>query len=170
MKVEREWECFGCRCMVGIMAMGHRCGYVSVSLDNPLYGVRYDDLPDGFEPGVNGGITYSRWEIGGDRWVFGFDYDHCWDIPDDACIEYYAECNPGIEDRVLEIFRKGVSPDARVATLEMAIDDCNRLAEYLDSWIGRKYVLTIDDFRYGSLREPDEIICKGIRYVPEYEA
>lgn len=147
------------------MPAGHRCGYVLVEKGHPLYGVLDDELPVDFRPEVNGGITYAGHKNNDDRWAFGFDFDHYWDIPDDACNEYKMACNPGLKLENLEIINTRLDPDARVATLDMAVEDCERLAECLLEWSGKPYVYTIDDSWYYSDRVPDEIVCKGIRYV-----
>ncbi len=41
--VEREFEHAGYKCVVTFNAMGHRCGYVGIPKNHPLYGKEYSD-------------------------------------------------------------------------------------------------------------------------------
>lgn len=41
--VEQEFEHAGYKCVVTFNAMGHRCGYVGIPKDHPLYGKEYSD-------------------------------------------------------------------------------------------------------------------------------
>ena len=41
--VEREFEHAGYKCVVTFGAMGHRCGYVGIPKNHPLYGKDYSD-------------------------------------------------------------------------------------------------------------------------------
>ena len=45
-KVESDFTYKGYRCVVIFGDMGHRCGYVGVGADNPLYGKDYSDYLD----------------------------------------------------------------------------------------------------------------------------
>lgn len=149
--VEKSWEHNGYHCEVRIMPMGHRCGYVFVEKGHPLYGVDATfNCVYGFDPDVNGGLTYSERE--GDSWVFGFDFAHCWNIPDPAI-------NP---DAYLNSIARKWEPDARVGTLDRAVHDCESLADTLKEWEGHEFVYNLDD--YCSEREPDAIVCHGVRY------
>ena len=42
-KVEEDFEYNGLRCVVALMSMGHRCGYVGITKEHPLYGKDYDN-------------------------------------------------------------------------------------------------------------------------------
>jgi len=42
-KVESEFKYAGYKCIVIMVAMGHRCGYVGIPKDHPLYGLDYSD-------------------------------------------------------------------------------------------------------------------------------
>lgn len=39
--VEREFEHVGYKCVVTFNVMGHRCGYVGIPKNHPLYGKEY---------------------------------------------------------------------------------------------------------------------------------
>ena len=41
--VEKEFEHAGLKCVVVMQRMAHRCGYVGVNKDHPLYGKDYED-------------------------------------------------------------------------------------------------------------------------------
>lgn len=45
-KVESDFTYKGYRCVVVFQDMGHRCGYVGIDADNPLYGKQYSDYLD----------------------------------------------------------------------------------------------------------------------------
>ena len=42
-KVESDFKHEGFRCVVIMISMGHRCGYVGVSKEHPLFGLDYSD-------------------------------------------------------------------------------------------------------------------------------
>lgn len=63
---------------------GSLCAYVGVSVDHPLAGWDYDDLP----VSAHGGLTYSGINVHGDgsTYWYGWDYNHsgdksAWDSP-----------------------------------------------------------------------------------------
>lgn len=150
--IEKRFECNGYKCEVRIARddyCRHRRGYVFVDESHPLYGVCGSELPEDFKPKVNGGITYSTKE--GDKWVFGFDYCHCWNIPD-----------PKLTDYTRPRFGENDIPD----TLANAMKDCINLAEALKDYEGRDYVWTIDDWGFMSERKPAAINLQGNLYVP----
>lgn len=148
----------GYECEVRIINDDHRSGYVAVGNGHPLYKVDYSCVPDDFDPNVNGGLTYSRQEE--EDWVFGFDFAHCWNIPDLAICK---DKDAAEKARIVRKYEKG----ARTDTLEEAIKDCKNLAEALKEYESKEYVYTLDEWNYHSDREPDAIVCKGIRYEKE---
>ena len=83
--IEKHWVYKGFPCVVKVIEhLGHRCGYVGLTKDHPLYGQkRYD-----FDLECNGGITYSESSLSEvedtEHWWLGFDYAHFWDRPDPA--------------------------------------------------------------------------------------
>lgn len=42
-KVENEFDYLGLKCVVLALDYGHRCGYVGISQDHPLFGIEYGD-------------------------------------------------------------------------------------------------------------------------------
>lgn len=42
-RVEKHWRAFNCECVVAMMGIGHRCGYVGVDKNHPLYGCTYHE-------------------------------------------------------------------------------------------------------------------------------
>jgi hypothetical protein len=59
MKIEKEWTTqAGLKAQVIATPMGHRCGYVSVPAEHPMFGKHYDDV----EVTVHGGLTYAEAE------------------------------------------------------------------------------------------------------------
>lgn len=80
--VEKVFEHNGFVCVVAMMDMGHRCGYVGVPKSHKYYGKDYTRIEQYID--CHGGLTYS-----GDRnypladrndlWWFGWDYAHLYD-------------------------------------------------------------------------------------------
>ena len=83
MAIEKDWISeAGLRCVCLIVRGTHRCGYVQVSNDSPLFGMNYDQVP----VECHGGLTYSDvandgsdYPVKSDGWWFGFD---CWHADD----------------------------------------------------------------------------------------
>lgn len=78
--VERDWRHCGLRCVVVFTRQTHRCGYVFVPKTNPVFDLKYDDVP----VDVHGGLTFGSRKLVGVRetdegsW-FGFDCAHLGD-------------------------------------------------------------------------------------------
>ena len=79
--IEREFEESGLQCCTRAVGLGHRCGYVALTKEHPLYGksweTAYDIAPD-LE--VDGGITFAQGTD--DMWILGWDAGHSWHRPD----------------------------------------------------------------------------------------
>ncbi len=46
-RVEKDWHFNDLRCVVIMTSMGHRCGYVGVPIEHPLFAVNYSEsIPD----------------------------------------------------------------------------------------------------------------------------
>lgn len=94
-KIEKDWTTeAGLRAVIIATPMGHRCGYVGVSKDSPLYGLGYDDV----YASVHGGLTYAsrnnKYPVESDLYWFGFDCAHYddkkdWSIMDESHKEIY---------------------------------------------------------------------------------
>lgn len=133
--VEREFEHCRLKCVVVMRDMGHRCGYVGVNKDHPLYGAFYDDETIS-NLDVHGGITYSsdgsgQYPIESDLWWFGFDCAHYMDLNDHgAALKYF----PHLREQIL--FRKQIDErykidGAFVRTIKYIKEQCKILAEQL---------------------------------------
>lgn len=157
---EITFEHCGYECEVRIIHDSHRSGYVAVKEGHPLYGVYYDDVPNDFNPDVNGGLTYSREE--GDDWAFGFDFAHCWNIPDLNICSYKTTDDT---ERLAKMYPNEARPD----TLEEVIKDCKILAEALKAYEGKEYVYGLDDWNYYSDKLPDSIVCNGTLYIKQQD-
>ena len=141
--VETDFIHVGLRCVVILSSRGHRCGYVGISTDHPLYGVGYRQKiknihelngkcpEDCFD--VHGGITYSDGEKdypveNNKLWWFGYDCGHAGDAPDPNFMseerrKYY---NP--------LFYEG----GVIRTLDYCIGECKKLAEQLSEFMPKK--------------------------------
>ena len=77
---ELQWD-YTCSNGVIIKCSIHRndvkalCGYITLTQDNSLYGVDYDDI----NISAHGGITYQGYDQN-ENWVIGFDCGHYGDL------------------------------------------------------------------------------------------
>lgn len=86
--IEKEFEYKGLWCVVAMMDLGHRCGYVGVPKGHKYYGKNYSEIEGNID--CHGGLTFSSREKNEkypskehtDLWWFGWDYGHCWDAND----------------------------------------------------------------------------------------
>ena len=129
--IEKDWTAHGLRCVVIGIPNLHRCGYVAVGKEHPLYGVDYGNESaalNGASPecyfGVHGGVTYA----GGkgdhpvespDLWWYGFDCAHMGDSPD-----------PALRDADYRDFGVG-NEFGHVWTAREVAAECESLAEQL---------------------------------------
>lgn len=84
--IEREFEHAGYKCVVTFGIMGHRCGYVGLPKNHPLYGKGYDEHLD------------IKKEDIGDRQISGVFplLGACLDEDERIRIEAYFQCHGGI--------------------------------------------------------------------------
>lgn len=84
--IEREFEHVGYKCVVTFGIMGHRCGYVGLPKNHPLYGKGYDEHLD------------IKKEDIGDRHISGVIplLGACLDEDERIRIEAYFQCHGGI--------------------------------------------------------------------------
>ena len=84
--VEREFEHAGYKCVVTFGTMGHRCGYVGIPKNHPLYGKGYDDY-----------LEIKKSDIG-DREISGIIplFLACLDEDERIRIGAYFQCHGGI--------------------------------------------------------------------------
>lgn len=80
--IEREFIEGGLECATRTVHLGHRCGYVAIGRDHPMYGMNDEELDDHVD--VDGGVTFAKGN--GDIWAIGWDAAHCWHIPDPALV------------------------------------------------------------------------------------
>lgn len=84
--VEREFEHAGYKCVVVFGSIGHRCGYVGIPKNHPLYGKDYSDY-----------LEIKKSDVG-DREVSGIFplLGVCLDEDERIRIEAYFQCHGGI--------------------------------------------------------------------------
>lgn len=84
--IEREFEHAGYKCIVIFGAIGHRCGYVGIPKNHPLYGKDYSDY-----------LEIKKSDVG-DREVSGIFplLGACMDEDERIRIEAYFQCHGGI--------------------------------------------------------------------------
>jgi hypothetical protein len=124
MKVEKDWTtASGLRAVVIAAQMGHRCGYVGVPKDHPLFGKDYGDV----DADVHGGLTYAGhgdYPVESNLHWFGFDCAHYMDAKDTSIMD----------EKYLEIHEKYPRYDmegAVVRDLAFCKRECESLAEQL---------------------------------------
>lgn len=84
--VEREFEHAGYKCVVTFGDMGHRCGYVGIPKEHPLYGKNYSDYLDIKKEDIEGR------EVSGIIPLFCA----CLDKDERVKIDVYFQCHGGI--------------------------------------------------------------------------
>ena len=116
MKKEKEWITkAGLKASVIATPMGHRCGYVGVPTEHPLYGKHYD-AP---EVEVHGGLTYAAGEDG--LWWFGYDCAHWADAKDPELMS----------DEYKKVFIRWPDMRGTIRTLDFCVAECESLAKQL---------------------------------------
>lgn len=114
---------------------GHRCGYVGLDKDHPLYEVEYaEKTEDRDSPeclfDVHGGLTFSSHfdnqktpEIDQSLWWFGFDCAHLYDAKDPSIMS----------DEYLEIENKYELsiPGGTIKTTEYVREECKSLIDQI---------------------------------------
>ena len=92
-RLEREFEESNLQCCTRVVSL-HRCGYVALPKDHPLFGKKCSELE---WIDVDGGVTFA--DGTDDMWVLGWDAAHSWHILDLSLInennkaEYEARRN-----------------------------------------------------------------------------
>lgn len=137
--VEKEFESNGLKCVVVMQLMGHRCGYVGIPKNHPLY--RKDEssfrkiLGD---EDCHGGITFtggsknSSYPIQSDLWWFGFDCDHACDSNDyESAKQLFADDTDALE-RIKFYEKDDINfSHSRIRSLEYVENECCKLAYQL---------------------------------------
>lgn len=150
--VEKQFTYKGYQCVVVMQSLGHRCGYVGIPIEHPLYGKDYFDYIDininhGNVPidnyfSCHGGITYanggvySEYPIKGNLWWFGFDCAHWGDIRDFQAAKEIFRDNKDVLTRLSrsELLEKSFSSGGQVRSLKYVTDECIRLADQLSEY------------------------------------
>jgi len=133
--IEDQGTAHGLHYVVVAAPMGHRCGYVGIPKEHPLYGVDYsnkDPSPE-FIFDVHGGLTYSgggNFPIESDLWWFGFD-----------CAHYDDAKDPSIMSEEYVLYTKhymgDFAMDGSIKDTEYVKEECIQLAKQLAEYTGR---------------------------------
>lgn len=132
-EIEKEWRAHGLRCRV-VMSLvdgtvkSHRCGYVGVTSESPLFEMGYNDVSDLQIEDAHGGLTFADYmDEKKDIWWVGFDCMHYGDSKSFAAI-VYENSTPDGWVRVAEpgVFR----------SLEYVTAEAERLADNVSAYIG----------------------------------
>jgi hypothetical protein len=117
MKTEKEWVTeAGLKAQVVATPMGHRCGYVSVPAEHPMYEKHYDDVA----VDVHGGLTYADRHDG--SWWLGYDCAHLGDARDPELMS----------DKYKEAFSHWSNfTEGTIRTLDFCVAECESLAKQL---------------------------------------
>lgn len=139
--IEKEFEHKGLKCVVLLLAIGHRCGYVGVPKEHPLYNV--DEMNCLSDFSCHGGLTYSgggensSYPISSDLWWFGFDCAHCGDEPDwNSTLKAFPEQYNQIYQQ--KMIGKMFHSEWKIRTTEYVENECKALAEQLANYEGYK--------------------------------
>jgi hypothetical protein len=149
--VEKDWEYKGLRCQVIMTNMGHRCGYVGVNKNHPLFGVEYDESceylaqrknVDDLELGKKSVMAIFSYDDetvspiiafdvhGGLTYSGGFDDDERWYFGYDCAHYGDAKDLSVVPDSVRELELKFPTGGV-LRTLEYCVDECESLAQQL---------------------------------------
>lgn len=82
--IEKTFNYKGYEIICTFTGWGHRCGYVVIPKDHPLYEKPSDVVNDKIDAYC--GITWSDYGYPCERrddWIIGFDCGHLWDAPDE---------------------------------------------------------------------------------------
>ena len=128
--IEKSFKHSNKQCIVRFTNMGHRCGYVAVEKDSPLYGIDYNDVIRKYYSylNVHGGLTFSDHldifpiRTKGSSYYFGFDCAHYNDAKDFESYKKYFK---------KELKNDGIFSSGTVRTLDFCIHECKSLAEQL---------------------------------------
>lgn len=102
---EERFEYKGYPCVILLMPMGYRCGYVGLPKTSKFYGKDYDKI----DVICNGGLTYGVKSLCNqtdkDVYWIGFDCAHYWDLYDIKTQEFvHAQCE-SIVDQIIKLER-----------------------------------------------------------------
>lgn len=123
-KVEADFKHEDYRCVVIASEMGHRCGYVGIGKDHPLYEVDFMEETSLYF-NVHGGITFTgdgngRYPVEATNiWWYGFDCAHGGDAKDPSIVK-------GVMPKCEYLFNNG-----EIRTKEYVVKECKSLAEQL---------------------------------------
>ena len=129
--VEKEFTKDGFRCVViAAYSLGHRCGYVEITKDSPLFNVGFDELNSNVK--VHGGLTYDNISDefplesnSPSRWI-GFDCNHLYDAKDMNLI-YKSE-----DPVLINIYKdRTIHPNQKVRTAEFVESQLIKLVDQL---------------------------------------
>lgn len=167
--VEKQFDYKGYRCVVVMQTMGHRCGYVGIPKEHPLYNTFYGDYLDIKKDervqidayfSCHGGITFSDggvcsdYPIKSDLWWFGFDCSHYNDIPD------YQEAKRIFREADVIFQRLSIAEDlekehpntiGQVRSLDFVVSECIKLAEQLSEFELNENECVKEDFSLNDL-------------------
>ena len=130
-RVESDFTHQDLRCVVLGLNHGHRCGYVGVPKDHPLYGA---DMTNSraTELRVHGGVTYAASSKDhpvpghGGLWWFGFDCMHGGDRNDPALMRREIA---NFEAKMAQ--ELGTKPHGVIRTKRYVETECKNLAQQL---------------------------------------
>lgn len=141
-KVESVFEHEGLKCVVVMTSMGHRCGYVGISTEHPLYGKHYSDKSEYlFMKDIENEPIGKRSPISLLSMAFP-------EMSDNARIDYYFDVHGGIT------YSSGQGEYPIESNLWWFGFDCAHCDDGKDLDKAFEYGL-IDQLRYDSLLEID---------------
>ena len=93
--IEKDFVVNGYRCVITGNILGHRCGYIEIPKNHPLYGKYYSIIDEVID--IHGGWTYSDYtknnypaKASSKSWWIGFDTAHLGDVPDIELIKTFG--------------------------------------------------------------------------------
>lgn len=135
--IETRFEYKGFSCVVMFMPFGcHRCGYVGISNNHPLYGKGWRKLEDMID--CHGGVTYCEDHLFGqddkNTWWIGFDCAHAGDGRDfESGKKYFADDPEKLKEiiKLQELDKKFFPQGELIRTKEYCEEQCRNIVDQL---------------------------------------
>lgn len=130
--IESKFNYKGFDCYVGLLFLGHRCGYVEFNKNELNKSV--DELFDLIDGKIGNEITYSNHSEKEDYWIFGFDYGHIHNTHDLVALKEYFPEEYKKHGEDLKQLDENNSIYKTLGTQELAEETCKLLCTCLEEY------------------------------------
>jgi hypothetical protein len=138
---EKRFDYKGFPCVVLLMPMAYRCGYVGIPKGHKYYGKNYDYIPIDCHCGLTYSEKYLYGQLDENTWWIGFDCGHYCDGYDvEAAKKLYADDRQAMTQITLleqTGYYQVCNEDNPIRTLDYCIEQCKRIVDQLISEVGK---------------------------------